>query len=76
METTEEYLVEKYAIALTPGLQLLKSPSLEPEKLQVFTAGISESVLDFSALPGVEWELEQSLSELHPLPKTAQPRIY
>ena len=55
----EEYLVEKYALALTPGLQLLKSPSIQPEKLQVLTAGISESVLDFSPLPAVEWELEK-----------------
>ena len=62
---TEEYLVEKYAIALTPGLQLLKSQSLQPEKVQVFTAGISESVQGFAALPAVEWELEK-VSELIP----------
>ena len=61
----EEYLIEKYAIAIAPGLQLLKSQSLEPEKLQALMAGISESVLDFSALPGVEWELEK-ISELIP----------
>ena len=61
----EEYLVEKYAIALTPGLQLLKSPSLEPEKVQAFTGGVSESVQGFAALPAVEWELKK-ISEIIP----------
>ena len=61
----EEYLVEKYAIALTPGQQLLKSPSLEPEKVQAFTGGVSESVQGFAALPAVEWELKK-ISELIP----------
>ena len=61
----EEYLVEKYAIALTPGRQLLKSPSLEPERIQAFTGGVSESVQGFSALPAVELELRR-ISELIP----------
>ena len=59
----EEYLVEKYAIALTPGLQLLQSPSLQSEKVQAFAAGISQSVQGFTALPAVEWELKK-ISEL------------
>ena len=60
---TKEYLVEKYAIALTPGLQLLQSPSLQSEKVQAFAAGISQSVQGFAALPAVEWELKK-ISEL------------
>ena len=55
----EAYLVEKYALALTPGLQLLKSQSLHPQKLQALTAGISEGVQGFPALSAVEWELEK-----------------
>ena len=64
----EQYLVEKYAIALTPGLQLLKSQSLQPEKPQAFTAGISQAVQGFASLPAVEWELEK-ISEFLPSQK-------
>lgn len=60
----EQYLVEKYAIALTPGLQFLKQPALQPEKLQALTAGISESVQGFRPLPAVESELDRIAAKL------------
>lgn len=36
------YLIEKYAIALAPGLQLISPKSWQPEKLKVLMAGVSE----------------------------------
>ena len=53
----EQYAIEKYNIALTPGLQLLPSQSLETEKLEAVVAGVSESNQGFSALPGVKEEV-------------------
>lgn len=38
----EKYLIEKYAIAVTPGLQLLASRNLETEQIQVLAVGRSE----------------------------------
>lgn len=60
----EQYLVEKYAIALTPGLQLLEPKSLGEINLKALTAGLSESRQGFSALPAVEFELNQIQSQL------------
>lgn len=61
----EQYLIEKYNVVLTPGLQLLKSPSLSPQRLRTIFAGISEARDGFSALPGVQEEGER-IAELVP----------
>ncbi|MBW4683300.1 MAG: CHAT domain-containing protein [Microcoleus vaginatus WJT46-NPBG5] len=55
----EQYLIEKYSIAVTPGLQLLPPQPLAREELEVLTAGISEERQGFSELPNVERELQQ-----------------
>ncbi len=55
----QKYLVEKYKIALTPGLQLLESQTLENQELQAVVAGLSEASQGFSALPGVETEVNE-----------------
>ena len=54
-----EYLVEKYKIALTPGLQLLESETLDSQELQAVVAGLSQASQGFSALPGVETEVNE-----------------
>lgn len=55
----DRYLIECYNIALTPGLQLLAPQPLTGEKVQVLSAGITDARQGFSALPGVQLELEQ-----------------
>ena len=55
----EKYLIETYAIALTPGLQLLESRSLNPHKIEALMAGLSQASQGFPALPGVEFELTE-----------------
>ncbi|EDX75499.1 tetratricopeptide repeat domain protein [Coleofasciculus chthonoplastes PCC 7420] len=55
----QQYLIEKYSIALTPGLQLLEPRSLTQFQLRSLTAGLSQARLGFSALPAVEDEIEQ-----------------
>ncbi|MBD3562848.1 CHAT domain-containing protein, partial [Planktothrix sp. FACHB-1355] len=60
----QKYLIEKYSIAITPGLQLLPTRSISAKHLEVLTAGLTESRSGFSALPGVEAELKRIASEL------------
>jgi CHAT domain-containing protein len=60
-----QYLVQKYAIALTPGLQLLDPKPIAKVNLRAFTAGLSkirpnfEPHRDFLPLSNVQRELEQ-----------------
>ncbi|NEO30709.1 MAG: CHAT domain-containing protein [Symploca sp. SIO3C6] len=55
----QHYLIEKYNLALTPGLQLLPPQLLKPEQLETLAGGLSEPRQGFSALPGVIEEVEQ-----------------
>ncbi|MEO0645909.1 MAG: CHAT domain-containing protein, partial [Cyanobacteria bacterium J06650_10] len=53
------YLLEKYGVALTPGLRLLGPHFQNPKPLQALMMGLTESRGGFSALPGVKTEIEQ-----------------
>ncbi|NEQ81665.1 MAG: CHAT domain-containing protein, partial [Moorea sp. SIO2I5] len=55
----KQYLVEKYSIALTPGLDLMNPQRLVREDIRVLTAGLSESRQGYNSLPFVEVELEK-----------------
>ncbi|MEM9217136.1 MAG: CHAT domain-containing protein [Cyanobacteria bacterium P01_F01_bin.150] len=55
----QQFLLEKYRLALTPGLQLLPGQQLQSDRLQMLTGGISEARQGFSALPGVQEEISQ-----------------
>jgi CHAT domain-containing protein len=57
----KQYLIEKYAVALSPGLQLLAPQPLSKVKLNALTAGLTEpppDEKDFAPLPEVKTELE------------------
>ncbi|GAB4375780.1 MAG: hypothetical protein Kow00121_21900 [Elainellaceae cyanobacterium] len=54
----QQYLVEQYAVALTPGLQLFDPEPLQPETLEALAAGLSEQRDQFQPLQYVETELE------------------
>ncbi|HEY9670302.1 MAG TPA: CHAT domain-containing protein [Waterburya sp.] len=60
----QQYLVEKYSIALTPSLQLLQPRPLAREPIKVLVGGLSEARQNFPALPGVEIEVKQIESEI------------
>lgn len=60
----KQYAIEKYNIALTPGLQLLTSTGLDSENLEAVIAGVSESNQGFASLPGVKQELTQISAKL------------
>jgi CHAT domain-containing protein len=55
----KQYVVNKYNIALTPGLQLLNPQPLTRTKLRIIAAGLSEGRQEFPQLPGVARELEE-----------------
>lgn len=54
----KQYLIEKYAVALSPGLQLMAAQSLQKSHIDAIIGGISESRHGFSALPAVESEVK------------------
>lgn len=60
----ERYLVERYNIALTPGLQLLAPQAIAQNQLSALTVGLTEARQGFSALPGVARELDEIGSHL------------
>jgi CHAT domain-containing protein len=68
----QKYLMEKYAIALTPSLQLLDPVPLHKVPLKALTAGLTQERLIenrvFPPLQNVQRELQQIQSEI---PKTA-----
>ena len=53
----DRYLLEDYAIAITPGLRTLKTKS-KSEQFLALAGGISESIASFSSLKGVTTELD------------------
>ncbi len=60
----QQYLVQKYGVALTPGLQLLAPKPLNQLQLKALTGGLSEARQGFSALSNVALELAQIKSEI------------
>jgi CHAT domain-containing protein len=60
----QQYLVEKYSLALTPGLQLLPSQPLERQQLRALLAGLTEARQGFPALRFVDQEFAQIRTEL------------
>ncbi len=60
----QQYLLEKYNIALTPGLQLLAPKPLKSQKLKVLVGGVSEQRQGFVAIPSVATEIQQINSEI------------
>lgn len=60
----KQYLVEKYGVALTPGLQLLDPKPLMQRPLEALTAGLTKAHQGFPALDYVDLELAQIRSKV------------
>jgi len=54
----DRYLIEKYSIAITPGLQLLNPKPLQEKQLTALAFGLTEAVAEWSPLPNVAREIE------------------
>lgn len=59
------FLIEKYALATTPGISLTSAEPIERVEAKVLANGITKAVQGFSALPNVSEEL-QSIERLYP----------
>ncbi|MDJ0741971.1 MAG: CHAT domain-containing protein [Xenococcaceae cyanobacterium MO_167.B27] len=55
----EQYLIEKYSIAIAPSLQLTQIQATQENRQEILLAGLSESRQGFSPLPGVKQEIQQ-----------------
>lgn len=60
----KQYLVEKYNVALTPGLRLFEPKPLAQIPLKALTAGLTESRHNFEPLEFVKLELAQIKSQI------------
>ncbi|WP_424102757.1 CHAT domain-containing protein [Moorena producens] len=63
----ENYLTEKYSIALAPSLQLIDSQANVRENVSVLTAGVTETRPhrpNLGSLPGVKVELENIMAQV------------
>jgi CHAT domain-containing protein len=59
----QHYLLEKYNIALSPGLQLFPQ-GLQRQKLGVLAAGLAEARQGFSPLPAVTGEIKEVTTKI------------
>ncbi len=53
----KQYLIEKYSVALSPGLRLMSAQHLAKQQVRAVVAGISEAREGFNALPSVVGEV-------------------
>ena len=53
-----QFLIESYALATTPGLKLTDPRPIDRQNLKVLSVGLTESVQGFPALPYVENEIK------------------
>ncbi|MFB2833232.1 CHAT domain-containing protein [Floridanema evergladense] len=60
----QKYLVQKYSVAIAPGLQLVDARPLQRNNIKVLTVGLSESRQGFAPLPNVAIELSNIAKEV------------
>ena len=60
----KQYAVEKFSIALTPGMQLLGAQTLNRNQLKVWLGGLSEARQGFGELAGVKIEAKQIAAQI------------
>ncbi|MEM1253458.1 MAG: CHAT domain-containing protein [Cyanobacteria bacterium P01_H01_bin.21] len=59
-----QYLIEKYSVAINSGLQLLDAQSLDPEQFQLLLGGLTEARQGFSELSAAPLEIEQIAAQV------------
>jgi CHAT domain-containing protein len=60
----KQYAIEKYSIAVTPGLQVLGAKALDRSQLKVWLGGLSEARQGFAELTGVKFESSQIAKQI------------
>ena len=59
-----QYLLEKYSVALSPGLQLVAARPFTSQQFTAIAAGMSQARPGFTALPAVESEVQKIADQL------------
>ncbi|MDG2333770.1 MAG: CHAT domain-containing protein [Myxococcota bacterium] len=54
----DNFLIERFALALTPGMELTDPQPMDPQNLRALLAGVSQGSDGFSPLPNVVAEIE------------------
>jgi len=54
----EKFLIQKYAVAVTPGLTLTDAHPLDRDQVKLLSIGLSEGVQGFSPLPNTQQEVK------------------
>ena len=54
----QQYLIQKYSVAIAPGLQLIDPQPLARQQLKILAFGLTEARQGFAPLPNVQSELE------------------
>ncbi|MDJ0573244.1 MAG: CHAT domain-containing protein [Pleurocapsa sp. MO_192.B19] len=60
----QHYLIEKYAVAITPGLQLIQPKAIAQQQLKALTAGLTTARFGFPPLEYVTQELNTIQSQV------------
>jgi CHAT domain-containing protein len=60
----KRFLMEKYSVALTPGLQLVDPRPIAKQQISALTGGLTDAQQGFSALPSVTLELQEVKNQL------------
>lgn len=55
----KQFLIQKYAVAMTPGLTLTDAHPLDREHVNLLSIGLSEGVQGFSPLPNAKKEMKE-----------------
>ncbi len=63
-DKSKNYLIEKYAVAITSGLELLAPRTLRRESLNAMLAGLTESRQDYPPLKNVDRQFSQIEAEI------------
>jgi len=61
----KQFLIEKYAVAVTPGLELMEAKKPTEVLSRMLVSGLTDSVQGFSALPAVSAELDRVTKIYH-----------
>ena len=60
----KEFLIEQYALAITPGIDLTDPQPIDREEIKLLSVGLTDAVQGFPSLPNVASEI-QALKELY-----------
>ncbi|MGD1858120.1 MAG: CHAT domain-containing protein [Leptolyngbyaceae cyanobacterium] len=59
-----QYLIEKYSVAISSGLKLLETQSLDQTQFKLLLGGITESRQGFAALPAATYEIQEIAAQV------------